>query len=114
MVAHQPIDVIAGEVKVCGHGRLRSVVETLQQYPKRNPARAVEVLEFRPTRGPSFPTGQRRPESRLGLGEHRARVDADLVDEAASARCLDGGRTPTLPAHRGDAKTEASRRCEEG
>ena len=113
MAAHLPIHVIAGEVKVCGHGFLRSVVETLEQHPKRNPARAVEVLEFRPTRRPSFPTGQRRPESRLGLEEHRVRIDADLVDEAASAWYLEGWRTPTLPAHRGDAKKEASGRCEE-
>ena len=90
MAARLPIHVIAGEVKVCRHGFLRSIVETLEQHPKRKSARAVEMFEFRPTRRPSFPTGQRRPESRLGLEQHRVRIDADLVDEAASAWCLDG------------------------
>jgi len=87
-----------GEVKVCGHGRQRIVVETLHQHPKRNSGRAVEVLEFRPTRRPWFPTDQRRTERRLGLEEHRVRIDADLVDEAASPSCLGGWRTPTLRA----------------
>jgi hypothetical protein len=35
--AHQSIHVIAGEVEVCGHRFLRSVVETLNQHPSNRP-----------------------------------------------------------------------------
>ena len=108
MAAHLPIHVIAGEVKVCRHGFLRSIVETLEQHPKRNSARAVEMFEFRPTRRPSFPTGQRRPESRLGLEQHRVRHTHDRV---RTGRGVNGG---TDLVHGVDGQTSEARVLADG